>query len=138
MSKQPPPAPTCTTSAVGPCPTVIQIVGRPSTGSLPSTIALPDHPPITKKVSHYKTRPNHSKHKTSILPIFLFYYNEMHDRQQSGQLQVATMLTYHKQIFKRTTMKNQNRNAALGRSAMKLLGGGGGASTSFRSTIPRP
>ena len=40
-SKQPPPAPT--TSTVGPCPTVMQIVGRPSTGSLPSTIA-PDHP----------------------------------------------------------------------------------------------
>ena len=42
MSKQPPPAPT--TSAVGPCPTLIQIVGRPGTGSLPSTIAPPDHP----------------------------------------------------------------------------------------------
>ena len=36
MSKQPPPAPTA--SAVSPCPTVIQIVGRPGTGSLPSTI----------------------------------------------------------------------------------------------------
>ena len=35
MSKQPPPAPTA--SAVGPCPTVIQIVGRPGTGRLPST-----------------------------------------------------------------------------------------------------
>ena len=42
MSKQPPPAPTV--SAVGPCPTIIQIVGRPGTGSLPSTIAPPDHP----------------------------------------------------------------------------------------------
>ena len=42
MSKQPPPAPTA--SALGPCPTVIQIVGRPGTGSLPSTIASPDHP----------------------------------------------------------------------------------------------
>ena len=42
MSKQPPPAPTA--SAVGPCPTVIQIVGRPGTGSLPSTIAPPDLP----------------------------------------------------------------------------------------------
>ena len=41
MSKQPQPAPTA--SAVGPCPTVIQIVGRPGTGSLPSTIAPPDH-----------------------------------------------------------------------------------------------
>ena len=42
MSKQPPSAPT--TSAVGPCPTVIQIVGCPSTGSSPSTIAPSDHP----------------------------------------------------------------------------------------------
>ena len=42
MSKQPPPAPSA--SAVGPCPTVIQIVGRSGTGSLPSTIASPDHP----------------------------------------------------------------------------------------------
>ena len=41
LSKQPPPAPTA--SAVGPCPTVIQSVGRPGTGSLPSTIAPPDH-----------------------------------------------------------------------------------------------
>ena len=48
MSKQPPPAPT--TSAVGPCPTVIQIVGRPGTGSLPSTIAPPDHSLLGSKV----------------------------------------------------------------------------------------
>ena len=41
MSKQPPPAPTA--SAVGPCPTVVQLVGRPGTGSLPNTIAPPDH-----------------------------------------------------------------------------------------------
>ena len=44
MSKQPPPA--STASAVGPCPTLIQIVGRPGTGSLPSTIAPPDQPPV--------------------------------------------------------------------------------------------
>ena len=44
MSKQPPPAPSV--SAVGPCPTVIQIVGRPGTGSLPSIIAPPDHPNV--------------------------------------------------------------------------------------------
>ena len=42
MSKPPPPAPTA--SAIGPCPTVIKTVGRPGTGSLPSTIAPPDHP----------------------------------------------------------------------------------------------
>ena len=43
MSIQPPPA--STASALGPCPTITQIVGRPGTGSLPSTIAPPDHPP---------------------------------------------------------------------------------------------
>ena len=42
MSKQPPPTPK--TSAVGPCPTMIQIVGRPGTGSLPRTMAQHDHP----------------------------------------------------------------------------------------------
>ena len=42
MSKQPPPA--LTASTVGPCPTVIQIVGRTGTESFPSTIAPPDHP----------------------------------------------------------------------------------------------
>ena len=47
MSKQPPPAPTA--SAEGPCPTIIQIVGRPGTGSLPSTIAPPDHPRLPRK-----------------------------------------------------------------------------------------
>ena len=44
------------------------------------------------------------------------------------------MLAYHKQIDKRATMKNQNRSAAMGRPAMKLLG----ASASLRSTKPRP
>ena len=39
MSKQHPPAPPA--SAVGPCRTVIQIVGRPGTGKLPSTGSLP-------------------------------------------------------------------------------------------------
>ena len=53
MSKQPPPAPTA--SAIGPCPTIIQIVGRPGTGSLPRTIAPPDHPLLEIKYAckHY-------------------------------------------------------------------------------------
>ena len=52
MSKQPPTAPTAST--VGPCPTVNQIVGRPGTGSLPSTIAQPDHPRTCSIHSHKK------------------------------------------------------------------------------------
>ena len=40
QTTQPAPA----ASAVGPCPTVIKVVGRPGTGRLPSTIAPPDHP----------------------------------------------------------------------------------------------
>ena len=39
MSKQPPPA--TTASAADLCPTVIKIVGRPGTGSLPRAIAPP-------------------------------------------------------------------------------------------------
>ena len=42
MSKQPSPAPTA--SAVGPCPTVIQIVGRPGTGRV---YPAPSHHPTT-------------------------------------------------------------------------------------------
>ena len=54
MSKPPPPA--TTASAIGPCPTVIKIVGRPGTGSLPSTIAPPDHPHArTDALSHAHT-----------------------------------------------------------------------------------
>ena len=41
ISKQPPLAPTAST--IGPCHTIIQTVGRPGTGSLPRTIATPDH-----------------------------------------------------------------------------------------------
>ena len=37
-----PPAPTAST--IGPCYTINQIVGHPGTGSLPRTIAPPDHP----------------------------------------------------------------------------------------------
>ena len=36
------------------------------------------------------------------------------------------MLAEHKQINKRTTLRNQNRSAALEQPAIKLLGGGGG------------
>ena len=38
------PAPTASAIRPCPCPIVIKIVGRPGTGSLPSTIAPPDHP----------------------------------------------------------------------------------------------
>ena len=57
MSKQPPPAPT--TSAVGPCPTVNQIVGRPGlAASLPSAIAPPDHPLDLTKLNERVKREN--------------------------------------------------------------------------------
>ena len=69
MSKQPPPAPTA--SAVGPCPTVIKIVGRPGTGSLHSTIAPPDHslcPGQTLNKSHHKGELHHQKCKGYLRP----------------------------------------------------------------------
>ena len=57
MSKPPPPAPTA--SAIGPCPTVIKIVGRPGTGSLPSTIAPPDHPQAAFKDKYFLLQRTH-------------------------------------------------------------------------------
>ena len=46
MSNQPPPAPTA--RAIGPCPTIIKLVGA---GSLPRTIAPPDHPLNSKLIT---------------------------------------------------------------------------------------
>ena len=36
MAKQPPPAPTA--SAIGPCPAIVQIVGRPGIEHLPTNV----------------------------------------------------------------------------------------------------
>ena len=63
MSEQAPPAPTA--SVIGPCPTIIQIVGHTGTGNLPRTIAPSDHltppPPPALEVysapSHHPTTP---------------------------------------------------------------------------------
>ena len=71
MSKQPPPAPTA--SAVGPCPTVIHIVGRNGTGSLPGTIASPDQPPPPPKKKK-------KKKKKKRLNIIKLVTNTMTDR----------------------------------------------------------
>ena len=56
MPKQPPPAPTA--SAVGPCPTVIQIVGRPGTGSLSRTIAPPSQPLVVRRQIYVSAKYN--------------------------------------------------------------------------------
>ena len=55
MSKQPPPAPTA--SAVNPCPTVIQIVGRPGTGSFTQHQRTTRPPPIKNKEHYEATTP---------------------------------------------------------------------------------
>ena len=48
------------------------------------------------------------------------------------------MLADNKQIDERTNMRNQNRSAALGRPAMKLLGGGGGGGGELQLVCGRP
>ena len=59
-----------TASTVGPCPTVSQIVGRPGTGSLPSTIAPPNHPRHLRKNTKVSLamHPSVLKYKTSRSP----------------------------------------------------------------------
>ena len=69
MSKQPPPAPTAST--VGPCPTVNRIVGRPGTGSLPSTIAQPDHPRTCSIHSHKKNKASQAIQSPRTVLLFL-------------------------------------------------------------------
>ena len=48
------------------------------------------------------------------------------------------MLADNRQIDKRTTIRDQNRSAALGRPAMKLLGGGGGGGGGLQLVCGRP
>ena len=55
----------------------------------------------------------------------IFYY-KARQRAKWAAMQVVTMLADHKQTNKRTTLRNQNIRAALGRPAMKLLSWGGG------------
>ena len=69
MSKQPPPAPTA--SAIGPCPTIIKIVGRPGTGSLPRTIAPPDHPYIINGLSENRVTSVTESNDTHILGSYI-------------------------------------------------------------------
>ena len=59
--------------------------------------------------------------KHLFLPIFYFFFS-----LQSTTESKVDSLADHTQIDKRTTMKNQNRSAALGWPAMTLLRGGGG------------
>ena len=94
---------------------------------------------IKTKASHHKTKTNDSKTlNIYFLLIFYFFYYKARQRAKWVAMQVATMLADHKQTDKRTTLRNQNISAALGRSAMKLLvGGGGGASTSFVMFVKR-
>ena len=64
MSKQPPPAPTAST--VGPCSTIFQTIIRShGTGSLPSTIAPPDHP---KDAPALKVTQCHHPARSTTLP----------------------------------------------------------------------
>ena len=79
-SKQPPPAPTAST--IGPCPTVIHIVGRPGTGSLPSTVAPPDHPLLARSIVPDYNAPrkqtassdNHDRYYTYISGTMVFKF----------------------------------------------------------------
>ena len=89
------------------------------------------------KQKHHTTKQEQiiQKHLTSIFTYFLIFYYEARQTAKWPAMQVATMLADHKQIDKRTTLRNQNKSAALGRPAMKLLGGGGGQLVCGRPTL---
>ena len=79
MSKQPPPAPTA--SAVGPCPTVIQIVRRPGTGSLPSTTHIGKKMLLLQQILSFKCYPIfgrlcHHGNKEEVTEVIYLYKND--------------------------------------------------------------
>ena len=71
MSKQPPSAPTA--SAIGPCPTIIQSVGRPGTGNLLRTIAPPDHPLVYPKSNYQTTQFEYQAYRSRVLKSLTFW-----------------------------------------------------------------
>ena len=89
MSKPPPPAPTA--SAIGPCPTVIKIVGRPGTGSLPSTIAPADHP-INEIATFHNGGTSSSKYATLIISVFFLLQKIMKTVLLSISFQIILLL----------------------------------------------
>ena len=66
MSKQPPPAPTA--SANDPNDPMIQIVGRPGTGSLPRTIAPPDQGRTRGSRGYFQERIKSEVYDNSFFP----------------------------------------------------------------------
>ena len=99
MSKQPPPAPTA--SAVGPCPTVFKIVGRPGTGSLPSTFAPPDHPQNFR---------NRCKIYSVHLHLGLYLYAKYQDPSQSGSSDILStrLFLYKMPVSKKEGNSTEN------------------------------
>ena len=83
MSKQPPPAPTAST--VGPCPTIIQIEGRPGTGRSPRAIAPPDHPPRLIAMVYQKGQ-NHRWQSTCKKTGALLYFRSVPINFTSGPI----------------------------------------------------
>ena len=81
----------------------------------------------TNKAMHHTTKQEQTiqKHYLYFYPFSIFAY-KARQRAKWAAVQVATMLAHQKQIDKKTTLWDQYRSAALGRPAIKLLGGRGG------------
>ena len=69
---------------------------------------------------------------------FQFFYYKARQRAKWAAMQVATMLADHKQIDKRATFEGPKQKRRLGMASNEITEGGGGASTSLRSTNPPP
>ena len=124
MSKQPPNAPTA--SAIVPCPTIIQINRTPRHCKLMQPFRA-TQPPLRRKIEstnrhhyrHHQRQPGEQRFPTqwssassifnNYFYLFLYLY--------------VTRITINNNTPHLKSPKNQNRRAALGRPAMKLLGG---------------
>ena len=128
MSKQPPPAPTA--SVVGPCPTVIQTVGRPGTGSFtqhqrttrPLPIKNKEHYEATMPVEH-KSAPQNTYRTESVQESNLnisgsLQSETIQDQFQEDHTPETINVTRHKEADyqsskKKLSSRKKNRNVSL-------------------------
>ena len=114
MSRQPIPAPTA--SAIGPCPTMIHIVGRPGSGSLPRTIAPPDHPLYFLMALFYKSRKENPQKLTQLS-------SRSHPRhllgKRTAQKDTIIDITSESQVYKFTLDTFQDRRIVLAPRVLK-------------------
>ena len=124
------PAPTA--SAIGPCPTIIQIVGRPGTGSLPRTIAPSDHPLLRIGVKRWRSPDNdvyecrNLKHAYIRVKVRILTAAQRHERRTVTEAPFKTLVKvqwaiqgWARHALSRKRLMRKGRHGLLGAPELK-------------------